>query len=157
AKDAKAASGKRDKWTVVKAYAYPDGTTLPIPETETAMQYKHITAAIQMAGIILNSTMSDQQQENAIDDLASQANIPSMMNGLLLPAVQHYTDQPSADPLMEWLNNDVDPAINGGLNRDIIRRVAAAGFLGSLERLIDKSYYNNNPSLASFQLLEAKF
>ncbi|QEC52686.1 hypothetical protein EDD80_1126 [Anseongella ginsenosidimutans] len=148
---------KANKWGILESYASRDGNTLPIPQAEATVNEDQILAAIQIGEIVADPSMSEQEQETAIAELVAKANIPQLMNGLLLPAVQHYTDEPSNDPFMSWLNTEVNPAINGGLNRDIIRRVAAAGLVASIECLVNDQYTNDNQTTASWQLLEARF
>lgn len=148
---------KENEWIIMKSYASPDGADLPISEGKATVHDDHILAALRICEIVANPSMSEPEQETAIAELVEKANIPQLMNGLLLPAVQHYTDEPSNDPFMNWLNTEVNPAISGGLNRDLIRRVAAAGLMASVERVISEDYRNDNQATAYLQLLQARF
>lgn len=153
----KVKESKKDRWVLVKAYRFPDGTTLPIPQEQATVNREQLLAAIRIAEIVADPALNEQEQETAIEELVKKAGLPPLTIILLVPAVQKYTEEPSADPFMNWLNTGVKPAIGGGMNRDIIRRVAAAALLGNLEHLLSGEYRNDNQVSASLQLLENRF
>ena len=154
-----AGTGKKQpyKWVLIESYSYPDGSTLPIPKEQASVNYEQIGLAYELKDILISSIMTDEEQQETINELMLQAEIPPLFGALLLPAIQKYTAEPVNDPFMNWLNAEVNPAINGGLNRDIIRRMTAAGFLGGMEYFVSDAYDNDNQTSASLHLSRARF
>ncbi len=142
------------EWTLIKNYR--DATGADVPLEEMTLNYAQVYAAYELKDLVISSA-SDQEQAEAIEDLARKENIPPVMVGLLLPAVQKMKEEETADPLTAWLDSAVGEAISGGLDRDIIRRFKAAGYLAGLDQLIHSRYDNSNQQSASAQILQANF
>ncbi len=157
ANDAKLISQQQGTWISLEAYKDPDGNVHRLPEESVSVNYEQILTMIEMQDILISSVMSEEEQEAAIEELVIKAQIPEVMVGLLLPAVQHYTDEPSSDPFLNWLNTEISPEINGGLNRDLIRRKAFMSFLGGLDFFVNENYNNDNQKSASISLLQARY
>jgi hypothetical protein len=58
---------------------------------------------------------------------------------------------------MKWLNANAGQAINGGLNRDIIRRIQANIYLAGLHTVVLDEYPGNNQDMASLSVLNARY
>lgn len=141
-------------WTLLKNYRNAAGEEKPLEQM--SLNYEEISVAITFSDLLVSSA-SDQEQAEAIEELAAKENIPPALIGLLLPAVQKMKGEEATDPLLQWLDNAVGEEINGGLNRDIIRRYKTAGYLAGLDQLIHSRYDNSNQHSASAQILRANF
>lgn len=142
---------------LLKAYKAPDGTTHRLNDPRASATYDQVMGMLAMKDILISPVMSEEEQEEAVDQLVIQAEIPEVMIGLLLPAVQKYADTPTNDPFLNWLNTEIGPEKKGGLDRDIIRRIAFAGFLGGLDLLAGENFNNANQHSASIQLMQARY
>jgi len=155
--DAEQVSKEKDTWIIMEDYEDANRMHHSFDEASVSVNYEQIIAMIEMQDILISSVMSEEEQEEAIEELVVKARIPEVLMGLLLPAVQHYTDAPSSDPFMNWLNTEINPKINGGLNRDLIRRKAFMSFLGGLDLFVNENYNNDNQESASINLMQARY
>ncbi|MGF1638800.1 MAG: hypothetical protein ACFCUU_17120 [Cyclobacteriaceae bacterium] len=145
------------EWIVLKSYA-SNGTKMPIPKEFAALNYEQILKSITISEILADPTTTEAQMEYTLKDVLISSYFPPIMKGLLLPAVQKYTESTTTnDPFMKWLNTEVNPAVGGALDRDLIRRISAASYLGGLDLIVNDYYYNENQDGASLQVLEARF
>ena len=83
---------------------------------------------------------------------------------MLLPAIQKIreagateSDDQFGTSMKAWLDGPVEQAINGGLNRDIIRRIHATVYLAGLHALITKEYSGTTVDNASLSILHARY
>jgi hypothetical protein len=111
--------------------------------------------------VIAGSTIT-AETDDEIEAILAKDGVPPVAIGLLLPAVQKMhnyngTSETASTPYWDWLIDNVNPEINGGLNRDIIRRYNAAGFMGALQFLLSDAYQNDNQDIASMLLLRARY
>lgn len=140
-----------------------DETSESAPAEQVSLNYDKIKVMYEllhnviMAGKEGMSAETDEQ----IDNILLQKGVPPVAIGLLLPAVQKIREccppETSSMPYWEWEKICVNPEINGGLNRDIIRRYNVAGFMGALQLLLSNEYKNDNQDLASMLLLRARY
>lgn len=110
--------------------------------------------------LIESGAQISAETDNDIDGIMAQEGIPPIAIALLVPAIQHVhccSSQSTSTPYWNWLKNTVNPEVNGGLNREILRRYNAAGFMGALQLLLSDEYLNDDQDLASVQLLRARY
>lgn len=159
--DAKAASG-RSVLVLIAKVADEEGSEAA-PAEQMSLNFEKIKFMYEMENRVIMSgtTGVSAETDDEIEGILSQEGIPPVAIGLLLPAVQKVREccnsQAAALPYWDWLFSSVNPEINGGLNRDIIRRYNAAGFMGALQFLLSDEYKNDNQDLASMLLLRARY
>ena len=56
-----------------------------------------------------------------------------------------------------WLDGPIAKALNGNLDRDIIRRVQAVSYLAALHTIILEDYEGTNEDIASLSTLHARY
>jgi hypothetical protein len=133
--------------------------------TETiAFSYEKIKFLVSLAEIIVtDQTNSDDEMWTAVNVALADDDTSPVAIGLLLPAVQKIREAASVGdgafgPSMNtWLDGPVTQAINGGLNRDIIRRINATVYLAGLHALITEGYSGESVDMASLSLLHARY
>jgi hypothetical protein len=141
-------------WVLIQNYRDAAGKEIPLEEM--SLNYEQVSTAFKMSNVLVSSA-TDTQQAEEIEELAVKENIPPVMVGLLLPAIQKMKEEGAVDPLEQWLDNAVGEATSGGLDRDIIRRIKTAGFLANLDQLINSRYDNTNQKSASTNMLLAQY
>ncbi|HEY0743132.1 MAG TPA: hypothetical protein VGD40_16805 [Chryseosolibacter sp.] len=138
-------------------------TSEAAPSEQVSLNFDKITFMHELENRVIMSGVDvvSSQTDSEIEGILAKEGVPPIAIGLLLPAVQKVADcctsQTSALPYWDWLFSSVNPEINGGLNRDILRRYNAAGFMGALQFLLTDEYNNENQDLASLQLLRARY
>lgn len=156
--DAQRASGRS---LLVLIQKVEDGTTSQAaPSEQMSLNFEKIAVMHEMQHRIITAATTgiSAETDTEIDDIFAQQGVPPVAIGLLLPAVMKVQSSQNATlPYWDWLFNDINPEINGGLNRDIIRRYNAAGFMGAIQLLLSDEYMNDNQDLASMLLLRARY
>jgi len=157
------ASG-RDKWIPIIAFDGGTSESKPLPTESVSLNYEKVKLLASLHTIMMDPNLSDEETLQELDDILSTGNIPPVAVGMLLPAVQKVREAAStqsADPfndaLVQWLDGTVDPAINGGLNRDIIRRIQATAYLAGVYTLLTPEYSDANQDIASLSVLHARY
>ena len=161
-KEAKASAGGHDEWIALESISLGQSGSRPLPVESISLNFVKVEAlATTPHKTIMNLSLKDEEVNEALGDFMIKHNIPPVAIGLLLPAVQKIQQSSSEDPFtaatLRWLDETVDPAISGGLDRDIIRRIQAAAFLASLHTLVSRDYPNDNQDNASLSLLKARY
>jgi hypothetical protein len=158
-----AAEGHKE-WIVVESLH--DGTSEPksLPMESVSLNYAKIKMlASEIHNVFMNMSLTDEQVLVTINEIMYSHEIPPIAIALLVPAVQKVRDaaaansEPFGDALKVYLDETVGEAINGGLNRDIIRRIHAVAFLAGLHTIILPEYDNANQDLASLSIMHARY
>jgi hypothetical protein len=155
--------GHKD-WIIIESYADGTAEAKPLPQETISLNYEKIKMLATVPHtVFMNMSLTDEQVLVTINEMLISHDIPPVAIGLLLPAVQKIRESASTDTepfgtaLKTWHDGTVGEAINGGLNRDIIRRVQATAFLAGLHTIVLKEYDNTNQDVASLSILHARF
>ena len=141
-------------WDLIKSYRTEEGKEIPMEDM--SLNYDQLASAIKLSDVLVTS-ISDQEQAEEIDAVAMKENLPPILIGLLLPAIQKMHEAETEDPLAQWLDKITEETISGGLDQDIIRRIKTAGYHAGLDQIINNRYDNTNQISTSAQILEARF
>lgn len=159
--DAQAATG-RSMLTLIEKYVDEEASEAA-PAEQVTLNFAKIKIMYDLQTHVIRSGSNGvtAETDSEMDGILAQQGVPPVAIGLLLPAVQKFQNccagETSSSPYFNWLYANVNPEINGGLNRDIIRRYNAAGFMGALQMLLSDDYRNDNQDLASMLLLRARY
>lgn len=154
-----------DEWIPLLSYntGSAEGESLPTESISLNFDKIKMLATVPHT-VLMDPALSDEETVATLNDILSSHDIPPVAIALLLPAVQKIRDGASAqstDPfnaaMVAWLDETVDPAIGGGLDRDIIRRIQATAYLAGLHTLVRSEYENANQDLASLSILHARY
>jgi hypothetical protein len=119
--------------------------------------------ATEVHKVFMNMSLTDEQVLVTINEIMSNHEIPPVAIALLVPAVQKIREaaaansEPFGDALKVYLDETVGEAINGGLDRDIIRRIHAVGFLAGVHTILLPEYDPANQDLASLSIMHARY
>ena len=135
------------------------------PMETISLNYEKIKFLLTIAQTILNDqTQTDGGIWKTVNDVLNTNDVPPVAIGLLLPAVQKVRESAAVEPeepfgtaMNAWLNGPITQAINGGLNRDIIRRIHATVYLAGLHTLITEEYSGTTVDNASLSVLHARY
>jgi hypothetical protein len=161
--DAQVAAGRKE-WIIVNSF--DDGTSEPrqLAQETISLNYAKIKMmASEIHKVFTNMSLTDEQVLVTINEIMISHKIPPTAVALLVPAVQKVRDaaaansEPFGDALKVYLDETVGQAINGGLNRDIIRRIHALAFLAGLHTIILPEYDNANQDIASLSIMHARY
>lgn len=139
---------KHKDWIIIQSIA----------AANAGIDTKHIHTLLNLGRMIYDPAVSESVMNQTMKDLKSNDNVPRVLIGLLLPAVQKIN--PDSNPnsqMLQWLDETVNPAVQGALDRDIIRRVAAMEYLGSLDRFLSQDYAKDNEYFAAIELNHAGY
>lgn len=159
------ADDSHTNWTMIlDLIQNPDTESEQVPEELTTLSSEQLEKLlVEFKDLICSSLteIPEEQMEAMKKDFWARNNIPPVAAALLLPAVQSPRSSNASaaeDPYLDLLNNiGLCCEINGGLNRDIIRRFDAGGMLGSLYMLTSNNYQNANEDVASMLLFYARY
>jgi len=158
-----AANGHKD-WIIIESLRSTSTTESDQPTESVALNYGKIKMMATIPHtIIMDMSLTDDQVLSTINDVLNSHQIPPVAIGLLLPAVQKIreanatNDQPFRDSMKGWLDGPIAKALNGNLDRDIIRRVQAASYLAALHTIILDDYKGTNEDIASLSTLHARY
>jgi hypothetical protein len=160
----KQAAGGRNEWVILNGL--DDGTSeaKSLPTEKVSLNYAKIKMLVsEIHKVFMNLSLTDEQVLVTINEMMISHEIPPIAIGLLVPAVQKVREkaasnsEPFGDALKAYLDETVSQAINGGLNRDIIRRIQAVSFLAGLHTIILPEYDNANQDLASLSIMHARY
>jgi hypothetical protein len=158
-----AADGHKE-WIIVESFNDGTSEAKPLPTESMSLNYakiKMLTSEIHK--VFMNMSLTDEQVLVTINEIMYSHEIPPIAIALLVPAVQKVRDaaaansEPFGDALKVYLDETVGEAINGGLNRDIIRRIHAVAFLAGLHTIILPEYENTNQDVASLSIMHARY
>lgn len=159
--EAQAAAGRKE-WIVVSSL--DDGKSGPMPTETMSLNFEKIKMlSAEVPKVFMNLSLTDEQVLVTINEIMSSHEIPPVAIALLLPAVQKVREaaaansEPFGAALKVYLDETVGEAINGGLNRDIIRRIHAVGFLAGLHTITLPEYDPANQDLASLSIMHARY
>lgn len=157
----KSKSSTVDTWYVFKELMLTNGETRDMPTESISLNFTKIEMAVNLTEIILDLGFSETERTEALQEALDIAQIPPVAIGLLLPAVQKAQEASHAtqaeEMYLKWIEEEVTPTINGGLDRDIIRRKAFFEYLGGLNLIINEDYNNENQLGASIAILKARY
>jgi hypothetical protein len=154
----------RKEWIIIKSF--DDGTSEPrqLADESISLNYSKIKMmASELHKVFMNMSLTDEQVLVTINEIMISHQIPPTAVALLVPAVQKVREaaaansEPFGDALKIYLDETVGQAINGGLNRDIIRRIHALAFLAGLHTIILPEYDNANQDIASLSIMHARY
>jgi hypothetical protein len=152
------------EWIVVESLHDGTAAARSLPTESVSLNYAKIKMlASEIHKVFMNMSLTDEQVLVTINEIMNSHEIPPIAVALLVPAVQKVRDvakansEPFGDALKVYLDETVGEAINGGLNRDIIRRIQAVGFLAGLHTIILPEYDNANQDLASLSIMHARY
>jgi hypothetical protein len=159
--DAKIGEGASSQIILVKNVAIGSENTAAPVET-LSLNFAKIKLMYDLQTRVITGSGTSAETEDGTDEILSSAGVPPVAIALLLPAVQktreyNGTSLTAQTGYLKWLDSNVNPEINGGLNRDIIRRYNAAGFMGALQLLLSKDFNADNQDIASALLLRARY
>jgi len=161
--EAQAAKGHKD-WIIIESLH--EGTADPksLPMERVSLNYdKMKMMATEIHKVYMNMSLTDEQVLVTINEMMISHGVPSTAVALLVPAVQKVRDaaaansEPFGDALKVYLDETVGQAINGSLDRDIIRRIHAVSFLAGLHTILLPEYDNANQDLASLSIMHARY
>jgi hypothetical protein len=161
--ETQAAAGRKE-WIIINSF--DDGTSEPrqLAQETISLNYEKIKVmAAELHKVFMNMSLTDEQVLVTINEIMISHKIPPTAVALLVPAVQKVRDaatansEPFGDALKVYLDETVGQAINGGLNRDIIRRIHALAFLAGLHTIILPEYDNANQDIASLSIMHARY
>lgn len=161
-----AASNPHKEWILVESLQEPGTSPRHIPTESMSLNFAKMEflATVPHMIIVDSNDQSDEEVLETLNDLMISNGIPPIAIALLLPAVQKVKEaaattnsEPFDKGLLTWINDTVDPAIAGTLDRDIIRRIQATAYLAGLHALTLPNYENKNQDLASLSILHARF
>jgi hypothetical protein len=154
-------SASTEQWILIKKLLLGNGTTYDMPTEQVSLNFTKITYAIDIADILLDVNLSEQERTQSVEDVLDIAQIPPIPAALLLPAVQKVREAANAteaeDLYLNWLDTEVIPTTSGGLDRDIIRRKAFFEYLGGLDILINQDFNNTNQVETSIAIMKARY
>src|SRR5688572_17570288 len=156
-----AADGHKD-WIIVESLDDASGVN-SLPMESVSLNYAKIKMlASEVHKVFMNMSLTDEQVLVTINEMMITHEIPPVAIALLVPAVQKVRDaaatsEPFGDALKVYLDGTVGEAINGTLDRDIIRRIHAGAFLAGLHTIILPEYDNANQDLASLSIMHARY
>jgi len=155
------AAGKKE-WIIINSL--DEGSThAKLANESVSLNFTKIEMlASKIPNVFMNMSLTDEQVLVTISEMMISHEVPPIAVALLVPAVQKVRDaatksEPFGDALKVYLDGPVGTAINGGLNRDIIRRIQAVGFLAGLHTIILPEYDNANQDLASLSIMHARY
>ncbi|XOV93579.1 MAG: hypothetical protein ACFHWX_02490 [Bacteroidota bacterium] len=151
------ADANHDKWVIIESFQGEAGTSgEALPTEEVTLNFEKIKSAIKFKDILVSS-LEEDERATEMEGFISEYKWGEVMVGLLLPAVQSFSETTENTPVKDWLNTEIKLAINGGLHRDIIRRFQAAGLAGGLELVINEDFDNSDQYTAMFDLMHAQY
>jgi hypothetical protein len=155
--------GHKD-WILLSSFQTGSSEPRQLPTETFSLNYEEIKMLATVPHtVILNPELSDEEVLKTLNDIMNSHDIPPVAIALLLPAVQKVREaassskEPFGDAMIAWLDETVEPAIGGGLDRDIIRRIQATVFLAGLHTVILPEYPNANQDTASLSVLHARY
>lgn len=153
-------SAETERWYIMKNLVL-DNTNHAAPAEQFSLNYEEIKSATKLADILLDLKLSDTERTQALNDALDIAQLPPVPVGLLLPAVQKVREAANAtkaeELYLEWLDTEVIPTINGGLDRDLIRRKAFFEYLSGLDLVISQDFNHDNQVEASIAIMKARY
>lgn len=157
-----AAEGGKE-WILIDSYETSTATR-EMPAESISLNFTKVEMLATVPHtVIMNLELTDEEVLETLNDILADHDIPPPAVAMLLPAVQKVREaasassEPFGNAMEAWLDGTVDPAIGGGLDRDIIRRIQATVFLAGLHTLILQGYPNANQDMASLSILHARY
>lgn len=153
-------SADTERWFIMKNLVLSNESH-SAPAEQFSLNYEEIKSATELADILLDMELSEEECAQALIDAITTDPLPPVAIGLLLPAVQKVREaanSPKAEELyLEWLDTEVTPTVGGGLDRDIIRRKAFFEYLGGLDLVISQDFKHDNQVEASIAIMKARY
>ena len=126
-----------------------------------SFNFEEVSNLIALHLTLMNPNFSDEEITEQIDEFLSENETSAILVGLLLPAIQPPRDPSLGTPfetaLTDWLDANVNPAIPGGMNSNITRKIQAIVYLAGLHTLILEDFPNNNVDMVSLSVLHARY
>jgi hypothetical protein len=161
--EGQAAAGRKE-WILVSSLDDGKSGPTPMPSESMSLNFEKIKMlSSEVPKVFMNLSLTDEQVLVTINEIMSNHEIPPVAIALLVPAVQKVREAAAANSepfhaaLKVYLDETVGEAINGGLNRDIIRRIHAVGFLAGLHTITLPEYDPANQDLASLSIMHARY
>ncbi|HEU5291548.1 MAG TPA: hypothetical protein VFU05_12950 [Cyclobacteriaceae bacterium] len=151
------------EWIIIDSFDEGSTAAKSMPSESVSLNYAKVKMmASEIHKVYMNMSLTDEQVLVTINEIMINHDVPPVAIALLVPAVQKVRDaaaksEPFGDALKVYLDETVGEAINGGLNRDIIRRIHAVAFLAGLHTIILPEYDNANQDLASLSIMHARY
>jgi len=158
----KQSAGGRKEWIIINSL--DEGSThAQLANESVSLNFTKIEMlASKIPTVFMNMSLTDEQVLVTINEMMISHGIPPIAVALLVPAVQKVREaaaksEPFGDALKVYLDGPIGTAINGTLDRDIIRRIQAVSFLAGLHTIILPEYDNANQDLASLSIMHARY
>ena len=155
------------QWIVVDAISSSEtpSSAKPKPTETISLNYEKMKFLVSIAQTILNDqSETDGGIWKTVNFALDDDDISPVAIGMLLPAVQKIREAAATEPvepfgtaMNSWLDGPITQAINGGLNRDIIRRIHATVYLAGIHALISEEYAGTSVDMASLSVLHARY
>ncbi|WP_258103591.1 hypothetical protein [Marinoscillum sp. MHG1-6] len=143
-------------WVILTSFVDASESTHDLPLEHSTLTRRIARVIINMKDMILDAPENGAEGA-AIEEIFVTNNVPQPYIGLLLPAVQKVREVETKEPFNSWIDANTEAGINGGLNRDIIRRLQIVSLLSTIDLILNEEYDRGDQDGFSVGLMQAQY
>lgn len=126
-------------WIILQSFMNENEEMIELPLEQSTLTRREARVVINMKDLVLDGP-ENGVETSAIEEIFVTNSIPEPYAGLLLPAVQRVREVTSNQPFNTWIEANTEQGINGGLHRDIIRRLQVVSLLSTIDLILNEEY-----------------